>query len=431
MRDIFLLSLLLLILVRTIGAAQAGILGWTWLTLMTPQKLTWGFAGQLPLNLVLAIVTLLAWFLSREPKRSVVNVPMFLCLAFMIFITFTTLFALAPDLAWPRWSLAIKTMILGLMIASVMTIQIRIHSLIWVAALSLGYYGIKGGLFTILTGGHFRVLAPEGSFGDNNSLALALCMILPLMNYLRMQSESRFVRIATIAAMALTTIGVFGTYSRGGFLGIAIMTAYLWWHSRNRLAIALIVLLIAVPAYKFMPTSWSERMGTIETAEGDSSFQERLQAWRTEYNIATARPFLGGGFNASMKAEVYRKFSGDPSGWPRAAHSIYFEVLGDHGFIGLSLYIALLVAIWRYAGLARRAARGDPESGWIADLASMVQVSLVSFVVAGAALSMAYYDMVYILLGVTVALRNLVSRARDRAAIPLAVPALVGPGRSL
>ncbi len=424
MRDLFILAIVLAILIRTMGAAQAGILGWTWLTLMTPQKLAWGLATELPLNLILAIVTFAAWLLSREPKRISLNPILVLWSAFIAYITLTTFLALAPDLAWPRWNLAVKVMVLGLMIPIIMTNQVRIQALIWIMALALGYFGIKGGIFTLVTGGHFRVLPPAESFGDSNDLALALCMILPLMNYLRLQSANRFTRYGIIAGMGLTALGVLGTYSRGGLIGLTIMGIYLWWRSRNRLAIALLLLVVIVPAYEFMPANWTERMSTIESAGTDQSFQDRLQAWQTEFNIAKARPLTGGGFNASESPTVYKTYSPDPSGWPRAAHSIYFQVLGDHGFVGLALYLGLLGMTWQTAAKTRRKARRAPQLGWIADLASMIQVSLISFMVAGAGLSMAYYDVLYLLVGVTIGLRKMVLQPSPiREAEPLMIRA--------
>lgn len=425
MRALFILILLLAILIRTVGAVQAGVLGWTWLTLMTPQMLAWGFGMDWPLNLVLAVVTFIAWFLSREPKRLPINAVMVLWLAFMAYVTFTTFFALVPELAWARWNLAIKVMILGLMVASVMTTQVRIHALVWIIVLSLGYFGVKGGIFTIITAGQFQVLPTVYSLGDNNNLALALCMILPLMNYLRMQSANRIVRIGMVTGMSLVALGILGTYSRGGLIGLAIMAAYLWLHSNNKVVVALLALSVAIPAYNFMPAKWIERMATIQTADLDVSFQERLEAWRTGFNLAKARPFTGGGFNATESPVVFKNFVGNPSydGGGRAAHSIYFEVLGDHGFVGLALYVALLVLTWHYAGATRRKARLDPKLGWIADLASMIQVSLASFIVAGAALSMAYYDMFYLLLGMAIVLRKMVvePRATIQATAPLAM----------
>ena len=92
----------------------------------------------------------------------------------------------------------------------------------------------------------------------------------------------------------------------------------------------------------------------------------------------------------------------------RAAHSIYFQVLGDHGFVGLALYLGMLATAWWYAAAVRRRARRSDHLAWMADLAGMIQVSLVAFVVAGAGLSMAYYDLLYLLLGTVIALRQMV-----------------------
>jgi putative inorganic carbon (HCO3(-)) transporter len=429
-RAIFLLLLFLGILVRTVGAPQAGVLGWTWLTLMTPNQLVWGFVSTLPLNLILAIVTLICWGLSPEPKRLPLNLAMGLWLSFMVYITLTTVFALAPDLAWERWDRTIKVMALGLLVASIMTNQIRIHSLVWVIVLSLGFFGVRGGVFTLITGGGFHVLGAESSsLTDNNYLALALCTIIPLMNYLRMQSEWRWVRIGMIVGMGLMVLAIIGTYSRGGLIGLAVMGGYLWWRSRQKILIAAIGIVILIPALQFMPDIWHQRMATIETAEEDASFQGRVQAWHFAINVAESRPLLGAGFGGSETTEVFNAYFHDPEGGRapgHSAHSIYFQVLGDHGFVALAIYLGMLAATWWYTGTIRRIARPDPTLAWARDLASMIQVSLLGFMVAGAGLSMAYYDMIYLLIGITVALQQLVLRTAPRTESLLPQPLRAG-----
>ena len=70
--------------------------------------------------------------------------------------------------------------------------------------------------------------------------------------------------------------------------------------------------------------------------------------------------------------------------------------------------LGMLATAWWYAAAVRRRARQVDHLAWMADLAGMVQVSLVAFMVGGAGLSMAYYDMVYLLLGTALALRQTV-----------------------
>ncbi len=436
LRTIFFLPLFAAITFYSLAAPFAGVLGWTWITLMAPHQLVWGSLAAAPINMVLAITTAIGWMFSREPKRIPVNFATALWICFMAYMTFTTLFALAPDISWERWDRTIKIMALGLIVAGMATNHIRIHALVWVIVLSLAYFGVKGGLFTLINGGGSHVVGAEATgLGDNNYLALALCTVIPLMNYLRMHSLWRSVRIGAIAAIGLVVVAIIGTYSRGGLIGLAIMSGYLWWKSRQKVLIAVLGIIVAVPAIQFMPESWHLRMSTIESAEQDTSFQGRLQAWQFAINAAVSRPLTGVGFSGTENTAVFNTYYHDPAGeriQGHAAHSIYFQVLGDHGFVGLALYLAMLATTWWYMAVIRRAARGRRELEWARDLAAMMQVSLIAFMVAGAALSMAYYDILYLLMGISIALRYMVlqhesaplrSRARTARGIAPARPA--------
>ena len=53
----------------------------------------------------------------------------------------------------------------------------------------------------------------------------------------------------------------------------------------------------------------------------------------------------------------------------------------------------------------------QPELRWAYDLAAMIQVSLVGYMVAGAFLSLAYFDLFYLLVAIVVATQDVVARA--------------------
>jgi probable O-glycosylation ligase (exosortase A-associated) len=251
-------------------------------------------------------------------------------------------------------------------------------------------------------------MGEAGVLGDNNNFALAMCMILPLMNYLRLNSDYRLVRVALIGGMALTVVAILGTYSRGGLIGLSVSALFLWSKSQRKLLLGICGAAVLVLGYAIMPDSWTQRMDTIQSAEKDDSFQGRVKVWQFSYNIALARPLVGGGLGASEDGTVFNTYSTDYLPFGRAAHSIYFQVLGDHGFAGLLIYLALLAAVWRQCTAVKKRAAGRPELAWAVDLAAMIQVSWAGYMVAGAALSMAYYDLAYIELGAIVALRQIV-----------------------
>ena len=107
---------------------------------------------------------------------------------------------------------------------------------------------------------------------------------------------------------------------------------------------------------------------------------------------ANDKPF-GGGFDVYTAAN-YAAYNKD-SVLPQAAHSIYFSVLAEHGYVGLVLFLVLWALTFRLSGSLRRKSRGSEESSWVFHLASMCQVSLVGFAIGGAFLSLAYFDFAY------------------------------------
>src|SRR5919112_2355872 len=139
------------------------------------------------------------------------------------------------------------------------------HRLIWIMVLSIGYFGVKGGGFTIANGGAYTVLGPpESIIEDRNHLALACCMIIPMMNYLRVTTANRLIKIGLMLAMALTIISVIGSYSRGGFLALSVTAFVFWLRSSGKMMTMVLLLACFIPAVSLMPSSWKDRISSIE-----------------------------------------------------------------------------------------------------------------------------------------------------------------------
>ena len=84
------------------------------------------------------------------------------------------------------------------------------------------------------------------------------------------------------------------------------------------------------------------------------------------------------------------------------AHSIYFEVVAEHGFIGIALFLLLAWFTWNTGSRIRKQAGRSKETIWYRDLASMLQVSLMGYAVSGAFLGLAYFDLYYNLIAMMV-----------------------------
>ncbi len=407
MRDIILTAVVFGLLPVILARAHVGIYVWSWIGYMNPHRLAWGFAYNFPFAAVVGLVTIIAILLSREPKRIPWSATTFIWAAFVIWMTITTLGASFPDLAWAQWDKVIKIQLMILLTLMMINSRERINMLIWVIVASIGFYGVKGGVFAAATGGRYRVWGPEGSFiYDNNQLALALVMVLPLMYYLRLQSDNKWVRLALLGAMVLCALSILSSWSRGAFLAIAVIGLFLWLRSRKRL-LGLLFLVITVPvAWSFMPDEWNQRMGTIETYQDDASAMGRIYAWTMAGHIARDYP-LGGGFGTFHQREFHdhytMRITGDPNTYIATdAHSIYFLVLGDHGFIGLALFLILWISAFLAGYRILRMTKGRDDLKWAADLASMTQVSLVGYAVGGAFLGLSYFDLYYHLIALMI-----------------------------
>ena len=398
MRDIFLVCALAVGLGFTVRNPFVGVLIWEWFALMAPHEEAYGFAKTIPLNLIIAVLTMGSFLASKETKR-LPSHPLFILLAiFLAWTTFNSFFAFDPSWSWTYWDRTWRIFVLGFMVAALTTNKARMDAVVWVAAISLFYYGVKGGVFTIQTGGTYKVFGPPSTIiQDNNQLALALLMAIPLVEYLRSSVTSKILSWILAASMALTAVAILGSYSRGAYVAMAALAVFALLHTRRRIAYLAGLALVMVPALYFMPQTFYDRvnsMNSVDAVSADASFHGRWIAWQVATRYATDHFPFGAGFYGPQLSGIFNAyFPLEPN---HAAHSIYFQVLGEQGFIGLVLYLCVVFVsftlCWR---IVRRTKHLQDK--WIHKLAQMIQSSLLVFYVGGAALSMAYYDLFLIL----------------------------------
>ena len=273
-----------------------------------------------------------------------------------------------------------------------------------------------------------RVWGPVDSYiADNNAFALATVMSIPVWAFLYTQyAERKWLRWGILAAISLSALSALGSQSRGALLAIGAMALFLWAKSHRKMITGPVILIAGMALVAFMPTDWSQRMATIQTYQQDASAIGRIETWKMLYNLAMARPLLGGGFEPYERwvFEIY-----NPS-YPgaHAAHSIYFQVLGEHGFVALGLFLLFWALVWRMCSQVVRATEHRPEERWAYWVAQMTKVSLVAYLVGGAFLNLAYWDMPYFLFVAVAVTRWVVrpqlvpQRATARKGSPLARP---------
>ncbi len=404
MRDYLVFAIVFGLLPFILKRPVLGVLVFTWISLMNPHRLTYGAAYNFPFAAIVAAATLFGLFISTQPKRLPFTPATIMLLVFAAWMTLTSFFALEPELVWEGWNTVMKTVLMALVAILVLNTERDIKAFAWVIALSLGFYGFKGGIFTLASGGTNHVLGPVGTYiSDNNTLALALITVLPIIWYLHMSAQSAWLRFAAMVLAGLTAISVIGSYSRGALLGGGAMIFLLWLKGHQKLRTGILLIIMLPIALAFMPEQWFERMGTIDNYNEDASAMGRINAWHFAFNLAKDN-FLGGGFKV-FTPKMFLIYAPEPLDF-HVAHSIYFQVLGDHGFVGLALFLLLMAFALRTGARIQKFSKDRTDLKWAFNLAAMAQVSIIGYAVGGAFLSMPYYDLYYYLIALLVLLEK-------------------------
>ncbi len=400
LRDIVIAVIVLGVGLHALRRAWIGVLLWTWVSTMNPHRYTWGILSTAPVAAFAAGVTLLGLVLTKERRSPFIGLPVVIFAFFVGWMTLSWLMSRDVSEDYWTWSRSAKIYLMIFVTLALIYTKEHIMAFAWVLIGSLAILGAKGGFFTLITLGNHRVWGPPDSFIEgNNEFALALIMIIPLVYFLQLQVTRKVWRHALSMVMLLCAASAFGSYSRGALIAIVAMGAVFWWRSPKKGEVAIFILLVAIAMVPMFPEQWWARMDTISDYQEDGSAMGRINAWGVAWEVAKHK-FFGSGM--SYQYPEYFILYGEYEAIVRAAHSIYFQILGNHGFIGLFLFLLLWITTYRDAGWLMKNARSEPHTLWAAQLGAMAQVSLVGYAVGGAFLSLGYYDLPYNIMALVV-----------------------------
>jgi putative inorganic carbon (hco3(-)) transporter len=395
LRSLFLTGLVVGALPLALLFPHIGVLLWTWMSIMNPHTLAFGFAATAGYLNFVAAVTIIGWLFSREPKwppASIVLLPLAL---FTVWVLISTLLGPQYDISEPKFTRYFKMILIVFFTLMLINNEHRVQAFVYVVVISLSLFIVRSAYSIV--GGAGGVSGPAGTMiADRNHLAVAMAMMVPLFRYLSIHDKSRAIRYIALMFIFLSVLGVLATSSRGGFITIGIVLTFFFFRSKNKLIGLSMIGVFAIGTLYLMPQAFRDRMTTIESYTEDASAVGRLQMWRFGLELAQSRPIMGGGFQAFHKPELAGGIL--PTNIPlRASHSIYFEVLGEHGYPGLLLFLWIFAAAMLSLQRTITHAKHVPELVWAADLSRMVQLCLVAFMVGGALLEIATLDIYYTL----------------------------------
>ena len=412
MRDLIVLGVVFASLPLIVFRPYFGLLVYGWLAYMRPQDMGWGATRMLPLSQWVAVALVLGLVLSLGRERWLelkVQTVLMMLLAGWISITVVT--AVLPDVSIDMYGYYWKAIVISILTTGLVNDRRRFRVLLMLIAFSIGFLGAKRGLIGLVSGGARYYDGPGGFMSDNNSFALVLNMILPLLMAIILTEKSKLLRIGAAVVAVLSTMTILFTFSRGGLLTLCAVVPALIWRSRHRFLVAGLIA-AGLAGFLFFTSdaftkAYVERAGTISDYQEDRSAMGRINAWDTSWRAFLDYPLFGVGPN-NLEV-VHRAYSPEPDRF-RVSHNAYLQILCECGLPALLLFVSGIVSGFLALGRVRR----ETALPWVEVYARMLQISLVAYVVGSMFLNTAYSELLYQIVAMSVSLQ-VIARASARA----------------
>ena len=409
------------------------VLVYVYIDIVSPQRLTYLLLNTIPISLIAVALAVGGWVLADNKRDTRVGARSILIVVLMLYCWATTLAADFPVEALEKWDWVWKALIFAAFLPLTLRTRLRIEALLVFMVLSASSIIIVGGIKTIASGGggygqlNLMVDNKSGLY-EGSTISTVAIAIIPVIFWFMgygtiFKRDWRLKGFCLALVFACLLIPV-GTSTRTGLLCIGLLALLsLRAVKRKGLYLAAIAAL-GVAAVPFLPSTFTNRMNTIKTYQADESASTRLAVWKWTIDYAKDHPF-GGGFNAFLGNRIRYDLKTAEGGAitggtkvevdkARAYHSAYFEMLGEQGYPGLALWLAInLIGIVRMEVLRRRYRDPDDELAWAGPLAAALQSAHVVYLLGATFIAIAFQPFIYMLIGAQIGLDTYLGRKRS------------------
>lgn len=439
MRDLALVAFLGLLLMLGLKRPFLFVLAYIYVDIVSPQRLSYFLLNSVPISMIVAVLAMGSWLLFEKKDGTSFTVRQGLMLILLAYCGVTTIYADFPVEAADKWDWAWKALAFAIFLPFAMRSRLRIEAVLLFLTLSAATIIIVGGIKTALSGGGYGVL---NLMVDNNSglyessiISTVAIALIPIVLWFARHgtifpSDWRVKTFCYALVFACLLMPV-GTEARTGLLCIALLglLAMRDMNMKKRLLFAGAAGMLGLAAIPFLPTSFTERMETIQGYKADESANTRLAVWGWTLQYVQTRP-LGGGFGAYRQNQIQVR-TVDVSGEGgmqsvstttqadegRAWHSSYFEMLGEQGWPGLLLFMLIqCISLVRLEMIRRRYRRVEGEDEWIAPLATSLQHFQLIYMLGSAFVQTAFQSFGWFIVAVQIGFDVWLKR-RERAGI--------------
>ena len=417
-----LLLLLVCLMFVTVGFMSPFVLtlGYVWVDVFAPHYLSYGMLSSTPIAFIMGASAVASYLLMDRKSPPRFTAITALQVALGIWITCTTQWALVPAVAYVRWDFAIKVAVFATFVPYAIRSRVQIEALLLVYVFSMAGHILPWGLKTSVSGGGYELalgLLPVNAslLSESSTVAGIGVMMAALLMWISGHSiilpRLRIVKLGLYAMMAFGLIATIGTFARTGLVAIAVGAGSLFWRSKHKFRFLVgAAVMGGIMAY-FASDKWAARISTVNTYQADASAMIRVRVWEWTWDFAQTHPF-GGGFWVfqTNKVTVPAVDGGSVTIYGRAFHNVFFALLGEHGYPGLVLYVALIVACFLALRRTVLLTRGHEEHRWAADLARALQTCILVMFAVGNFVEIGWSPIIWYLFSLSVCLREYARR---------------------
>ncbi len=411
------------------------VLGYIYVDVLSPGKISWGFLQSIPVSLLFFVAAFGGWLLLDAKEGSRFTARQFLMLMLLLLCAYTTMFADFPEPAAAKWSWVWKSLVFAIFLPLTLRTRLRVEAAALVLVLAAGSILMSSGIKTLLSGGGYGSLSSyvqeNSGIYEGSTLSTIAIAIIPLIIWLARYGtifpsdwKTKYYAAGLVFAAVLTPIGL---QTRTGLICLAVLAVLGLRDIKHRFLILSLMGAVVLAAVPFLPQSYTERMGTIQTHQADTSASTRVAVWMATLDYVKEHP-MGGGFdaylgnklryetravsNAGDVTTVERQVVTDEG---RAYHSAYFEVLGEQGWLGLFIWLLIQGLGLIQLELVRRRLRKSENDLDRADasMANALQLAHVIYLVGALFVGIAYQPFIYMLIGLQIGLVLQVKRRTE------------------
>ena len=402
-----------------------GLYGYYWFGMMRPDILAW--SGPNRYSLFLAAATLASNIpgMLRNLPLAFLNPILRGLLLFLLIVTISVVTAVDPSLCLDRYGLFLRVFVMAFVIPLVLATPEQLRWFFIVVSGSLGLLGTKFGVYGVLHGGAVFQEGYGGLLSDNNTMALAFAMAVPMCWFSRRLVPWKWARAGFVALAAFCIGAVVFTHSRGGILAVGSALLLITLCEKKKL-LALGLLAVAGTGIAFLVwDSLSSRMSTLMDPEKEASARSRIILAQSAPKLWLDYPLFGVGFTETNQQRLIFKYVPPEYAVAYAGkvlHNNWLQILVDSGIFAFLLYVWLLLStIKRMWSAGRRISAAGSGEG--AAIPFAIFTALGTFVVGATFLSRTTFDLYYILLCTAAAWMEIERRRETSLPPPAAVPA--------